>query len=154
MHMLVRAVWPCSRCGHNKLFLRFIVSFKDCIGSTEEVRVGAQISVSYQFLSYNWVAFLKGSRRRPTMRTKLIMLSVAAALITIGGAAFEAKATMGGSESLSKQATPYSLIERASCNGQGMFCHAGSALQCKPICVCVPCFSPSPVRVKHHKHTG
>jgi hypothetical protein len=86
------------------------------------------------------------------MHTKLITLSVAAALITIGGAAFEAKATMGGNESLSKQTKSYSLIERASCNGQGLFCHAGSSLQCNPLCVCVPCSSPAPV--KHHKHKG
>jgi hypothetical protein len=86
------------------------------------------------------------------MRTKLIMLSVAAALITIGGAVFEAKATMGGSESLSKQTKSYSLIESASCSGQGLFCHAGSSLQCNPLCVCVPCSSPAPA--KHHKHKG
>jgi hypothetical protein len=92
------------------------------------------------------------------MRTKLIMLSLAAALIAIGGAAFEAKATMGGTESLPMRAKSYSLIERASCSGQGLFCHAGSTLQCKPICVCVPCSSPPPVssppQVRHHKHKG
>jgi hypothetical protein len=87
------------------------------------------------------------------MRTKLIMLSVPAALITIGGVAFEANATMvGGTEGLSARAKSYSPIEKASCNGQGLFCHAGSTLQCNPICVCVPCSSPPPV--KHHKHKG
>jgi hypothetical protein len=38
------------------------------------------------------------------MRTKLITLSLAAALSTVGGITFEAKATLGGSESLSMQA--------------------------------------------------
>ena len=86
------------------------------------------------------------------MPNKLIMLAAAAAL-TVGGAAFEAKATVGGgTKSLSVGAKSYSLIERASCNSQGLFCHAGSALQCNPICVCVPCSSPPPV--KHHKHKG
>jgi hypothetical protein len=85
------------------------------------------------------------------MRAKLITLSLAAALITIGGVAFEAKATMGvGTQSLSAPAKSYSPIEKANCNGQGLFCHAGSALQCKPLCVCVPCSSPAPA--KRHKH--
>ena len=61
------------------------------------------------------------------MPNKLIMLAAAAAL-TVGGAAFEAKATVGGgTKSLSVGAKSYSLIERASCNSQGLFCHAGSA---------------------------
>jgi hypothetical protein len=89
------------------------------------------------------------------MRTKLIMLSLAAALITIGAVALEAKATMAvGTQSLSAPAKSCSLIEKASCNGRGLFCQAGSSLQCNPICTCVPCSSPPPVRVKHHKHAG
>jgi len=80
------------------------------------------------------------------MRTKLITLSLAAALSTVGGITFEAKATLGGSESLSMQAKSFSLIEKAGCNGQGLFCHTGSSLQCKPMCVCVPCASPTPVK--------
>jgi hypothetical protein len=60
------------------------------------------------------------------MRTKLIMLSLAAALIAIGGVAFEANATMGaGTESLLAPAKSYSPIEKASCNGRGLFCQAG-----------------------------
>jgi hypothetical protein len=86
------------------------------------------------------------------MRTKLIMPSLTATLIAVGGVAFEAKATLGGSESLSMQAKSFSLIEKAGCNGQGLFCHAGSSLQCKPMCVCVPCASPTPV--KRHKRKG
>ena len=89
------------------------------------------------------------------MRTKLIMLSLTAALIAVGGVAFEANATMGvGTESLSARAKSYSPIERASCNGQGLFCHAGYTLQCNPICTCVPCSTPAPVRVKRHKHAS
>jgi len=80
------------------------------------------------------------------MRTKLIMPSLTATLIAVGGVAFEAKATLGGSESLSMQAKSFSLIEKAGCNGQGLFCHAGSSLQCKPMCVGVPCASPTPVK--------
>ena len=86
------------------------------------------------------------------MRTKLIMPSLTATLIAVGGVAFEAKATLGGSESLSMQAKSFSLIEKAGCNGQGLFCHTGSSLQCKPMCVCVPCASPTPV--KRHKRKG
>jgi hypothetical protein len=41
------------------------------------------------------------------MRTKLIMLSLVAALIAVGGIAFEAKATLGGSERLSMQAKSF-----------------------------------------------
>ena len=87
------------------------------------------------------------------MRTKLIVLSLTAALIAVGGVAFEANAAMGvGTESLSARAKSYSPIERASCSGRGLFCHAGSSLQCNPICTCVPCSTPAPVRVKRHKH--
>ena len=87
------------------------------------------------------------------MRNKLIMLgATAAALLVVGGAAFEAKAMMGGeTEGLSVRAKSYSLIEKADCNSQGWFCHAGSALQCTPICVCVPCSHPP---VRHQKHKG
>src|SRR5262249_30957181 len=47
------------------------------------------------------------------MRTKLIMLSLAAALIAIGGVAFEANATMGaGTESLLAPAKCYSQSRR------------------------------------------
>jgi hypothetical protein len=89
------------------------------------------------------------------MRTKLIMLSLAAASIAIGGVAFEANATMGvGTQSLSAPTRSYSPIEKASCSGRGLFCQAGSSLQCNPICTCVPCSSPPPVRAKHRKHTG
>jgi len=89
------------------------------------------------------------------MRTKLIMLSLAAASIAIGGVAFEAKATMGVSiQSLSAPVKSNSLIEMASCNGRGLFCQAGTSLQCNPICTCVPCSSPPPARVKHQKHKG
>jgi hypothetical protein len=89
------------------------------------------------------------------MRTKLIMLSLAAALIAVGGVAFEANATIGvGTESLSAPAKSYSPIETGSCNGQGLFCHAGYTLQCNPMCVCVPCSSLPPMHVKHHKHSG
>jgi hypothetical protein len=88
------------------------------------------------------------------MRNKLIVLTAAASLLIVGGAAFEAKATVGGgTESLSAQAKSYSPIQKASCSGQGLFCHAGSALQCNPICTCVPC-SPSTTPVRHHRHKG
>ena len=87
------------------------------------------------------------------MRTKLIMLLAAGALLVIGSTAFEAKATMGvGTESLLGGAKSYSPIEKVNCNGQGLFCHAGSTLQCNPICVCVPCSPPPPLHVKHRKH--
>jgi hypothetical protein len=87
------------------------------------------------------------------MRNKLVMLAAAITLLIFGGAAFEAKAMMGnGTEGLSARAKSYLPIERASCSSQGLFCHAGSALQCNPICVCVPCSSPPPA--KRHKHKG
>jgi hypothetical protein len=87
------------------------------------------------------------------MSKKLMMLIAAAALLSVGTSAFEANATMGsGTETLSARARSYSPIEKASCNGQGLFCHAGSTLQCSPICVCVPCSSPPPT--KHRKHKG
>jgi len=89
------------------------------------------------------------------MRTKLIMLSLATTLIAVGGVAFEANAAMGvGTESLSARAKSYSPIEKASCSGRGLFCQAGSSLQCNPICTCVPCSTPAPVRVKRHKHAS
>src|SRR5690348_7161118 len=79
-----------------------------------------------------------GSRRTPIMRTKLIMLSSAAALLVTGGTVFEAKATMGGgTESFSAQVRSYLQIEKASCSGKGLFCQSGSTLQCKPLCVCL-----------------
>jgi hypothetical protein len=88
------------------------------------------------------------------MRKNLILIA-AAALLATGSSAFEANATMGiWTESLSAPANSYSQIETVSCNGQGMFCKSGSALQCKPMCVCVPCSTPAPVRVKHYKHKG
>lgn len=84
------------------------------------------------------------------MRNNHVMLIGAAALLIIGGAAFQAQATMGGGTDFSALAKPYSqVIEEASCNGQGMFCRAGSSLQCKPLCVCMPCSSAAPV--KRHK---
>ena len=85
------------------------------------------------------------------MHNKL-MLIAAAAILVVGGIAFEAKATVGrGTESLSSGAKSYSPIEKASCNSQGLFCKAGSALQCNPICTCVPCSPPQPVRHYRHK---
>jgi hypothetical protein len=81
------------------------------------------------------------------MRNNPMMLMGAAALLVVGGAAFQAQATMGGGTAKS-----YSLIEKASCSGQGLFCRSGSALQCNPICTCVPCSPPSPV--KRYKHKG
>jgi len=89
------------------------------------------------------------------MRKNLMVLIAPAALLAVGSSAFEANATMGvGTESLLARAKSYSPIETASCNGQGLFCHAGSTLQCNPICVCVPCSTPRPLHVKHHKHAG
>ena len=89
------------------------------------------------------------------MRTKLIVLSLTAALIAVGGVAFEANATMGvGTESLSAPAKSYSLIETGDCNGQGLFCHAGYTLQCNPMCVCVPCSSLPAMHVKHTNIQG
>jgi len=76
------------------------------------------------------------------------MLIGAAAFLVIGGAAFQAQATIGVGTHFSAP-TPYSLFEKASCSGQGLFCRAGSSLQCRPLCVCVPCSSPAPV--KRHK---
>ena len=86
------------------------------------------------------------------MRNNPRMLLAAAALLVIGGAAFQAQATMGGGTDFSARAKSYSLIENASCNGQGLFCKAGSSLQCNPLCTCMPCSPPAPVR--HHKHKG
>jgi hypothetical protein len=89
------------------------------------------------------------------MRTKLIMMSAAAALLVIGSSAFEAKATMGvGTESLSARVRSFSPMEKVNCTGKGLFCQSGSTLQCKPLCVCVPCSTPAPVRVKRYKHKG
>jgi hypothetical protein len=86
------------------------------------------------------------------MRKNRMMLVSAGALLVIGGAAFQAQATMGAGTDFSALAKSYSPVEKASCNGQGLFCHAGSSLQCNPICSCVPCTSGAPVR--HHKHKG
>ena len=87
------------------------------------------------------------------MRKNLVLIATAALLV--GGTAFEANATMGvGTESLPAQAKFYSPIEKASCSGRGLFCPAGSSLQCNPMCTCVPCSSPPPARVKHQKHKG
>jgi hypothetical protein len=86
------------------------------------------------------------------MRNNPMMLMGAAALLVVGGAAFQAQATMGGGTDFSARAKSYSLIEKASCGTQGLSCKAGSSLQCNPICTCVPCSSPAPVR--HHKHKG
>jgi hypothetical protein len=85
------------------------------------------------------------------MRNKVNILAVTAALLVVGGIAFEANATMGaGTEGLSAGAKSYSPVENASCTGDGLFCHKGSTLQCNPICVCTPC-SPS---AKPHRHKG
>jgi hypothetical protein len=84
------------------------------------------------------------------MRNNPMMLMGAAALLVVGGAAFQAQATMGGGTDFSGSLKSYSLIEKASCSGQGLFCRPGSSLQCKPLCVCVPCSSPA--TVKRHKH--
>jgi hypothetical protein len=84
------------------------------------------------------------------MRNNPMMLMGAAALLVVGGAAFQAQATMGGGTDFSGSLKSYSLIEKASCSGQGLFCRSGSSLQCKPLCVCVPCSSPA--TVKRHKH--
>ena len=86
------------------------------------------------------------------MRNNPMMLMGAAALLVLGGAVFQAQATMGGGTDFSARAKSYSLIEKASCSSQGLFCKAGSSLQCNPICTCVPCSPPAPVR--HHKHKG
>jgi hypothetical protein len=88
------------------------------------------------------------------MRNNPMILMGAAALLVVGGAAFQAQATMGGGTDFSARAKSYSLIEKANCSGQGLFCKAGSSLRCNPLCTCVPCSSPPPVRVKHHKHAG
>jgi hypothetical protein len=82
------------------------------------------------------------------MRNNRMMPMAAAALLVIGGGAFQAQATMGGAD-FSARVKPFSLIEKASCSGQGLFCKAGSSLQCNPICTCVPCSPPAPV--KHRK---
>jgi hypothetical protein len=108
---------------------------------------------------HNWAVFAEQAHEQihmeATMRKKLMMLIAAAAFLVIGSSAFEAKATMSvGTESLSAHAKSYSPVERASCNGKGLFCQSGSTLQCKPLCVCVPCSTPAPVRVKRHKKTG
>jgi hypothetical protein len=84
------------------------------------------------------------------MRNNQMVLVSAAALLVIGGAASQAKATMGEGADFSALAKSYSPVETASCSGQGLFCRAGSTLQCKPLCICVPCASPA--QVKRHKH--
>jgi hypothetical protein len=38
LQMLVEQCWSCSRYGDNKVFLRFFVSLKGFVGSTEEER--------------------------------------------------------------------------------------------------------------------
>ena len=60
------------------------------------------------------------------MRNNPMMLMGAAALLVVGGAAFQAQATMGGGTDFSARVKSYSLIEKASCNGRGLFCQAGS----------------------------
>jgi hypothetical protein len=86
------------------------------------------------------------------MRNNPMMLMGAAALLVVGGAAFQAQVTMSAGRDFSGGAKSYSLVEKASCSGQGLFCKVGSSLQCKPLCVCVPCSSPAPV--KRYKHKG
>jgi hypothetical protein len=49
-----------------------------------------------------------------TMRNNPMMLMGAAALLVVGGAAFQAQATMGGGTDFSARAKSYSLIEKAS----------------------------------------
>src|SRR5262249_23086813 len=73
-----------------------------------------------------------------TMRNNPMMLMGAAALLVVGGAAFQAQATMGGGTNFSAQAKSYSLVEKASCSGQGLFCKAGSSLQCNPNALVCP----------------
>jgi hypothetical protein len=69
---------------------------------------------------------IESIQKEADMRTKLIVLSLTAALIAVGGVAFEANATMGvGTESLLAPAKSYSLIETASCNGQGIVLPGG-----------------------------
>jgi hypothetical protein len=47
-------------------------------------------------------------------------LAAAAALLLVGGVAFQAKATIGvGTEDLSERASSYSLVTKAGCNSQG-----------------------------------
>src|SRR5262245_23070411 len=53
-----------------------------------------------------------------TLRHNPMMLMGAAALLVVGGAAFQAQATMGGGTDFSARAKSYSLIEKASCNGR------------------------------------
>src|SRR5215469_3151116 len=123
-----RAAWSCSRHGDNKVFLRFFVSLID------PKRKGLR-SNPCELPLFSLIIELHFSiesiQKEANMRTKLIVLSLTAALIAVGGVAFEANATMGvGTESLSARAKSYSPIERASCNGQGLFCQAGSSLQC------------------------
>jgi hypothetical protein len=83
------------------------------------------------------------------MRNTVIIFAAAAALSVIAGVAFEANATIGaGTEGLPAEAKSYSQVEKTNCNDQGLFCRKGSALQCNPICICVPCSQP----VRPHKH--
>src|SRR5215471_221933 len=71
--MLVRAVWSRSRYGENKVFLRFIVSPQGlCLASD-----APQYEVSASALLLGGIP--ERVQRRPNMRTKLIMLSLAAA---------------------------------------------------------------------------
>jgi hypothetical protein len=81
------------------------------------------------------------------MRKIAIILAAAAVTAVVGAAAFEANATIGAG-TLPAGAKSYSQVEKASCGSEGMFCHKGSALQCNPICICVPCSQP----VRPHKH--
>src|SRR5262249_25588934 len=89
MQMLVRAVWSCSRYGDNKVFLRLIVSPQGLCFASDATQ--CELSASALLLG----GIPERVQRRPNMRTKLIMLSLAAALITIGAVALKAKATNG-----------------------------------------------------------
>src|SRR5262249_10501311 len=72
MQMLVRAEWSCSRYGDNKVFLRFIVSPQGlCLASD-----ATQCEVSASALVLGGIP--ERVQWRPKMRTKLIMLSLAA----------------------------------------------------------------------------
>lgn len=138
------------RYGQGSFLLRLIVCL-ETNGLTNFANV-ARKSQAY-VNSSAIMELLKWSRRRQSCPPSSYFCQQQPRLLFIGSGVFEANATTNvWAESLSAQAKTYSPLGKASCTGKGLFCQSGSILQCKPSCVCVPCSSTAPVRVKHYKH--
>jgi hypothetical protein len=69
---------------------------------------------------------------------KVVIMHVAIACTLVTIAAAQAAIAVG-TQPLLVEPGRYSPIEKAACDGQGMFCRKGAALRCNPICTCQPC---------------